>query len=48
MNGKRIGNHVMDPPQSVYPYRLMYSTFDVLPMLHPGHNAIGAMLGNYK
>ena len=24
------------------------STFDVLSLLRPGHNAVGAMLGNYK
>ena len=42
------GDHVMDPPQTVYSKRVAYTTFDVLAMLKPGHNAVGAMLGNYK
>ena len=48
VNGRRVGDHFMDPPQTVYPYRVLYSTFDLLPLLRPGHNAVGAMLGNYK
>ena len=48
LNGDKVGDHVLDPPQSVYPYGILYSTFDVLDLLVPGHNALGAMLGNYK
>jgi hypothetical protein len=48
LNGQRLGDHIMDPPQTVYPYRVMYSTFDVLPLLKPGPNVLGAILGNYK
>ena len=48
LNGRKVGDHVLDPPQSVYPYGILYSSFDVLAMLRPGHNAVGAMLGNYK
>ena len=48
INGKVVGDHVMDPPQTVYPKRVMYVTFDVSDYVVPGYNAIGAMLGNYK
>ncbi len=48
INGKKVGNHVMDPPQTVYPSRILFSTFDVTSFLSPGFNVVGAMLGNYK
>ena len=48
LNGKRVGDHVLDPPQTVYPKRVNYVAFDVLPMLVPGENVVGALLGNYK
>ena len=38
----------MDPPQSVYSKRVLYSTFDLGPLLKPGTNTVGALLGNYK
>merc|ERR1719174_538124 len=39
----------MDPPQSVYPRRTLYVTYDVTAMLVPGAvNVVGAQLGNYK
>lgn len=48
LNGVRVGDHVMDPPQTVYPWRVAYTSFDVQKMLKPGNNSLGAMLGNYK
>ena len=48
INGQRVGDHVMDPPQTVYPKRILFNTFDVTSLLHAGSNAVGAILGNYK
>ena len=48
VNGQRVGDHVLDPPQTVYPKRVDYMAFDVLSMLAPGENVVGALLGNYK
>ena len=48
MNGEKVGDHILDPPQTVYPKRVNYVVFDVLTMLLPGENVIGSMLGNYK
>ena len=48
INGKRVGDHVLDPPQTVYPSRVSFTAFDVLPLITKGHNAVGAILGNYK
>eukprot|EP00047_Mylnosiga_fluctuans_P000527 m.195091 g.195091 ORF g.195091 m.195091 type:complete len:1269 (+) comp10076_c0_seq31:2213-6019(+) len=48
INGQRISDHIMDPPQTVYPSRILYTTFDVTDAIVPGFNAIGALVGNYK
>jgi len=48
VNGQRVGDHVLDPPQTVYPKRVDYMAFDVLPLLTSGENVVGALLGNYK
>jgi len=48
INGQQVGDHILDPPQTVYPKRMSYMTFDVSKLIHPGANAIGAELGNYK
>lgn len=48
VNGQSASDHVLDPPQTVYPARVNYVAFDILKFLKPGHNAIGAVLGNYK
>ncbi|HEV2494089.1 MAG TPA: family 78 glycoside hydrolase catalytic domain [Terriglobia bacterium] len=44
-NGKRIGHDVLDPAFTLYPKRVLYSTYDVTGALHAGNNAVGAMLG---
>ena len=48
INGQRVGNNVMDPPQSVYSRRVLYQTHDVASLLRPGRNTVDAILGNYK
>ncbi len=45
LNGHRVGHRVLDPAWTVYPKRVLYSTYDVTRMLRPGSNAMGAMLG---
>lgn len=46
LNGSPVGDHVMAPGWTSYHHRLRYQTFDVTTLLHPGRNAIGAMLGD--
>jgi alpha-L-rhamnosidase len=46
MNGRKVGDRVMDPTQSRYDKRAMYVAFDVTDRLHSGRNAIGVILGN--
>lgn len=45
INGHRIGHRVLDPAYTVYPKRVLYSTYDVTSDLKQGANAIGAMIG---
>jgi alpha-L-rhamnosidase len=45
LNGKKIGDKVLDPAWTVYPKRVLYSTYDVTSALKDGANAIGVMLG---
>lgn len=45
INGKRIGHRVLDPAFTLYPKRVLYSTYDVTSELKPGANAVGVMLG---
>ena len=45
INGRRIGHNVLDPAFTLYPKRVLYSTYDVTGALRAGPNAIGAMLG---
>lgn len=46
INGKRIGDKVLDPGQTDYKKRVLYSTYDVTNDLKTGANAIGVILGN--
>lgn len=46
INGKRVGNHHMDPGYTHYDKRNLYATHDVTDMLRPGSNVITAVLGN--
>jgi alpha-L-rhamnosidase len=45
INGRTVGDHVLDPGWTSYNHRLCYQTFDVTDLLREGPNAIGAMLG---
>ncbi len=46
INGKRVGDHVLDPASTDYNKRILYATYDVTDLLHEGNNAVGVMLGN--
>jgi len=46
VNGRRIGDAVLDPGQTTYDVRAFYVTHDITEALAPGANAVGVMLGN--
>lgn len=46
INGVRVGDDALSPGWTVYGNRLKYRTYDVTGHLVPGHNAIGAWLGD--
>ncbi|HQE42993.1 MAG TPA: family 78 glycoside hydrolase catalytic domain [Phycisphaerae bacterium] len=46
LNGKRVGDHVLDPGWTTYSKRVLYSTYDVTDLLREGKNAAGAIVGN--
>ncbi|NCB06999.1 MAG: alpha-L-rhamnosidase [Bacteroidia bacterium] len=46
LNGKKVGDHVLDPGVTDYRKTVLYSTYDVTSMLKKGANVVGAMLGN--
>ncbi len=46
LNGKKVGDHHLDPGWTDFSKRVSYSTFDVTKQLKPGENVLGAMLGN--
>ena len=46
LNGRRVGDHVLDPATSDYTQRVLYVTYDVTAQLEQGANAVGVMLGN--
>ncbi|RLF14392.1 MAG: alpha-L-rhamnosidase, partial [Thermoprotei archaeon] len=45
INGRKVGDRVLDPPWTDYDKRVLYATYDVADYLKPGMNAIGIMLG---
>ncbi len=45
LNGKKVGDHVLDPAWTNFDQRSMYVTYDVTNQLNVGTNAIGVMLG---
>ncbi len=45
LNGKKVGDRVLDPAWTDYAKRTLYSVYDVTHELQRGHNAVGAMLG---
>ena len=46
LNGKRVGDHVLDPIVTRYDMRARYVEYDVTPLLKPGSNTIAIILGN--
>ncbi len=46
LNGRRVGDHVLDPGFTRYDKRIQYVTHDVAEQLTAGANAIGVTLGN--
>jgi hypothetical protein len=45
-NGKKIGDHFLDPGWTKYDKQSLYVSFDVTEQLKQGTNAVGVMLGN--
>lgn len=45
LNGKRVGDDYYNPGLTQYNVTHFYQTYDVMPLIKPGANAIGAMLG---
>ncbi|MFC0775250.1 family 78 glycoside hydrolase catalytic domain [Terrimonas alba] len=46
INGKKIGNHFLDPGWTNYTKHAQYVSFDITGEIQQGNNAIGVMLGN--
>jgi len=46
LNGRRIGDHAMDPGLTMYTKRCLYVTFDVTEQVNEGANTVGVILGN--
>lgn len=45
LNGKRVGEDYYNPGLTQYNVTHLYQTYDVTPLIKPGANAFGAMLG---
>ena len=46
VNGRKANDRVLDPPQTDYSKRVLYSTDAVETLLRPGNNTIGVICGN--
>jgi hypothetical protein len=46
LNGRKVGNHFLDPGWTKYDKQAQYVTFDVTSLVKSGPNALGVMLGN--
>ena len=46
LNGKRVGDHYLDPGYTHFDKRILYVTHDVTSALQQGENAVAAVLGN--
>src|SRR5437867_6525861 len=46
LNGTRVGDQLFTPGWTSYHHRVQYQTYDVTPLLRPGANVVGAMLGD--
>ena len=45
LNGKRVGNYVLEPLETNYNRRVLYTEYDVTDLLCAGDNCIGVVLG---
>jgi len=46
INGKRVGDRVLDPGWTDYKKKVLYSVYDITSFLRNGKNTIGVILGN--
>ena len=46
LNGKKVGDHILDPMYTRFDRRNLYVCYDITPLLHEGDNAVGVLLGN--
>lgn len=46
LNGRRVGDHILDPAQTDYDHRVFYIRHDVTDLLQAGANALGVILGD--
>lgn len=46
LNGKKIGDQVLDPGWTSYSRQVLYATYDFTNLIKKGQNTIGLMLGN--
>lgn len=46
INGRRVGDQVLDPGWTNYDKRVFYSVYDVTGLVRSGLNCVGVMLGN--
>lgn len=46
LNGKKVGNHRLDPMYTRFDRRNLYVSYDVTASINEGNNAIGVLLGN--
>ena len=46
INGQKVGDRVLEPGFTTYRKEVLYSTYDVTPLVKTGSNNIGVMLGN--
>lgn len=45
LNGRKVGDHVLDPGYTAYDRRALYVSYDVTEQLRRGANAVGVILG---
>ena len=46
INGKKVGDHFLDPGWTKFDKQALYVTFDITGYVNNGSNAVGVMLGN--
>lgn len=46
LNGRKVGDHVLDPGWTNYQKEVLYSTYDITRQIEKGTNVIGVMVGN--